>query len=260
MNNFTTLKWPLEDRSTSSYGKTKGGIERMAIFIARSYSVRDKKNINTPKLDRETICSIALPVPGGLMESMQQDWGMGTPLSVQSIIQQGKDAIDQKLGGMLSGKIQTSTGYTLAPAQELLYNGPQPRTIDFNYDLIPASEAEMIAIKNIVSTFKRLQSPVASSVLSGWAGKYLATPCIWEIKIAGIDSNEESEFLTFGFKDRSWAITSISINYSPEGNWSAFHNGFPVRISLTVSFAEMYPLTREASDDEMQILQEVNSQ
>jgi hypothetical protein len=239
---FPKTPGQLEDRIDPTFGTTTAGIKRYVIFTAREYSARNKKSLDSTIQERKTICSIGLYLPGNLAETLSQDWGMAMPFSLQALLKNAEGGVMNKVGEMLSGLIKTSTGQVLAPATELLYNGPGARSISFSYDFVPLDEDEEKEVKLILVAFKRWSSPASD------LGRLLSVPPVWEIKMAGIDSNEKSEFLTWGFKDRMWALTNLDYNYSPDGNFSAFHSGFPVKVTLNLTFSELVPLWRQETD------------
>jgi len=43
-------------------------------------------------------------------------------------------------------------------------------------------------------------------------------------------------------KFKPCALTNVSINYTPEGQWLAYENGMPIAVNMSLRFAELEPI------------------
>ena len=125
-----------------------------------------------------------------------------------------------------------STGSILNPNAELLFQGPVLRDFGFKFLMIARSEAEAKMIRSIIRFFKIGSAPVYSGGPS-----LLGTPNIFQLEYkAG------SKRLNTVNKFNEMALRTITVDYAPDGFWSAYQDSHPVAIVLNLQFSELKPI------------------
>ena len=151
-----------------------------------------------------------------------------------------KKAIKGYFTGQATGigqqALQRGAGVVLNPNMELLFNGPSVRQFSFNFLLAPRSESEQQQVVNIIRFFKQGMSPIKSE-----KNLFLKSPNTFRLRYIHRKSGEDSEhkFLT---KFKECALTSTSVNYTPNTNYATFPDGGMVAYQLTLSFQELEPI------------------
>jgi hypothetical protein len=248
MSEPTTIYYPTEvfeniNSQKTAYGKTTDNINRYCLFKCRDYKMKGK-DTQEVEMSVENLFHIGLALPNDLGESITQNWTPGT-MGLKGVLSNITNAVQQKLGGLAFRTISSATGITSNPAEELIYSGPEFRSFTFKFDLMPRSKVEENHVKLILLLFKKFCLPQM-----GVAEAFISFPAIWEIQINGIDDEEIDEYnlLDFGFKDKYFALTNYSVEYTPEGSFTSFHSGWPTKVSLHLTFQETEPLYRKRSD------------
>ena len=70
------------------------------------------------------------------------------------------------------------------------------------------------------------------------ASYFLGTPNIFDIKFK-TTGNEEIDGI---MRIKECACVSCAVNYTPESNWSAYEEGQPVSVIMTLKFSELEPV------------------
>ena len=125
-----------------------------------------------------------------------------------------------------------STGRILNPNAELLFQGPVLRDFGFKFLMIARSEAEAKMIRSIIRFFKIGSAPVYNG-----GPALLGTPNIFKLEYkAG------SKKLNTVNKFNEMALRTITVDYAPDGFWSAYQDSHPVAIVLNLQFSELKPI------------------
>lgn len=123
---------------------------------------------------------------------------------------------------------------------ELLFRGPTLRQFQFAYRFSPRSEGEAKDVRRIIRFFKQ-GSAARKLNASGGAGQgsvFLGSPNVFKLEyrttgqkpIAGVN------------KFKICALQGVSVNYAPDGQWSAYEEGQPVSYTMTLGFQEIEPI------------------
>jgi hypothetical protein len=139
---------------------------------------------------------------------------------------------DSKYGGLISA----ATGTAANPKKEQTFQGVDFRTFTFDYQFYPRDEAEAQNVLNIIYEFKYHMHPEFKSELN----------YVWiypsEFDIIYYTGGQENKNL---HKHTSCILESMSVNYTPNGNFSVFANGMPTQINLSLSFKELQLASKE---------------
>ncbi len=139
---------------------------------------------------------------------------------------------DSKYGGLISA----ATGTAANPKKEQTFQGVDFRTFTFDYQFYPRDEAEAQNILNIIYEFKYHMHPEFKSELN----------YVWiypsEFDIIYYTNGQENKNL---HKHTSCILENMTVNYTPNGNFSVFANGMPTQINMSLSFKELQLASKE---------------
>ena len=128
-----------------------------------------------------------------------------------------------------------STGRILNPNAELLFQGPVLRDFGFKFLMIARSEAEAKMIRSIIRFFK-----IGSAPIYDGGPALLGTPNIFKLEYkAG------SKKLNTVNKFNEMALRTITVDYAPDGFWSAYQDSHPVAVVMSLQFSELKPIYQE---------------
>ena len=168
-------------------------------------------------------------------ESLKQG-GANLRSGVLSLI--GQEAVGTK------GLTSRLTGGVFNPNLELLFQGPELRTFNFNFNLTPRRKLEADAIKRIIKFFKK-----GMAVQRTAAELFLKAPHVFDIeyKLNGTDQIHPSLN-----KIKTCALVSCSVDYTPTNSYMTFSDGrgTPVQYNLSLTFQELTPVYADEYDDE----------
>jgi len=149
----------------------------------------------------------------------------------------GGDALsyDDIFGGISGGIMNPNT--------ELLFGGVQMRNFPLDFKLVPRHSGETEQINNIITQFKRAMLPTKSpGDIFGFNKKsnnlgiqlgFIGVPKI--IKVSFMRGSNENDKLP---RYKMCALTSVDVNYTPDGTYATYSDGQPVAIGLTLNFQE----------------------
>lgn len=123
---------------------------------------------------------------------------------------------------------------------ELLFRGPTLRQFQFAYRFSPRSEGEAKDVRRIIRFFKQGSAArkLNASKGAGYRSVFLGSPNVFKLEykttggksIAGVN------------KFKICALQGVSVNYAPDGQWSAYDKGQPVSYTMTLGFQEIEPI------------------
>ena len=130
---------------------------------------------------------------------------------------------------------------------ELLFTGVGLRSFEFQWTMSPRNELEAANVRMIIRAFKQWSAPrklkkmESGSEDNGKAGGpsyFLGTPNIFRLRYVTRDNKDIMGVNKF----KPCALTDISVNYTPEGQWMAYDNGMPISLTMTLRFNELEPI------------------
>jgi hypothetical protein len=122
------------------------------------------------------------------------------------------------------------------PGVQVLYRSTALRTFQFGFLFAPRSEKESQKMEKIIYYIRRNAAPVNQ-------GLTFKTPAEAEIKFWF--NGQENRHVP---KLKRCVVTNIETNYSPQGEWSTFTNGYPVSCLFTFTVREMEIIDRNYID------------
>jgi hypothetical protein len=137
----------------------------------------------------------------------------------------------QAVGANLQGRL---TGQVINPNLELLFNGPNLRTFNFNFRLTPRTESESQEIRKIIRCFKRNMAVQRTT-----SNIFLRSPRIFKLVYIYKDGGQHPYLNKF----KPCAMSNFQVNYTPDGSYATFDKtGSLTAYDLTMSFSEIMPI------------------
>ena len=226
----------------------------------------DKFSFSERDIDRTSIGSVILPIPGGIQDGQSVNWGGSTmtPLDMvkadiaMSAVSEGlgagvktagtaaqnlakgfegnKNAIAAVIAGMAAGAgnlLSRTTGAVANPNMELLFGGPQLRTFSFQFTLAPRSKEEAMEAVKIIRFFKQGMAPIRTKSML-----FLKSPHTFKLSYKGSDGDDHKYLNKF----KECALGSFGVNYTPNGNYSTYEDGVMTAYQMSMTFRELNPI------------------
>ena len=228
-----------------------------------SFGGQDRAGMN-----RKIVGSIVLPIPAGIADQNNVDWGpnsMGVAqmatmgiaddllsakggddksaidntiddLSTNS--DQVKDALRKSLaaaatGGNPNALLSRTTGQVLNPNMELLFNAPALRPFNFTFQLSPRNSREATNIVKVIRFFKQGMAPTRTE-----SNLFLKSPNTFQLQYLR-QNKRQHRFLNM-FKE--CALQSFGVQYTPNNNYSVYKDGSMQQYSIQMTFTELEPV------------------
>lgn len=121
--------------------------------------------------------------------------------------------------------IQGASSKILNPNVELMYEGPQLRSLSLNLKLVAKTSGEAKDLRKIGRAFRKATLPSTNS------DRFINTPSYVKVRfMRGSNDNPDLP------KYRMCAITGASVNYAPDGQYVSFAGGYlpALQIGLTL--------------------------
>ena len=145
-------------------------------------------------------------------------------------------ALSQGLKLPGTGGISKITGLAPNPRKEQLFKHVNFRTFTFDYQFYPRDVKEAENVLNIIYQFKYHMHPEFKD-----ANNFLY---IYPSEFDIFYYNNGQENMNVN-RHTSCVLTDMVVNYSPNGQFTAFANGMPTQINVTLTFKELATLTKE---------------
>ncbi len=227
-------------------------------------------------MDRQSIGTVILPIPGGIQDSQQVSWnqdtinpfqlalanialdtigkgvgeGAGTASDlVKSALssEDTKSALGTYIASQASGaqRLQTrTTGGIMNPNMELLFNAPNIRNFSFAFTLAPRNREEAKTVIRIIRFFKQGMAPIRSK-----SRLFLKSPHTFRLAYKHKASENEGSRRNNSTTDHPYlnkfkecAMGSFGVNYTPNGPYSTYEDGVMTAYNITMNFQEMNPI------------------
>ena len=127
-----------------------------------------------------------------------------------------------------------SKGQIQNPNTELLFKGPALRDFQFTYEMVARSQREGEHIRKIIKWLKHGMAPkFMNRALMG-------TPDIFHLQYT--QGGGSGNLLATANKFKDMALAQLTVDYAPEGYWSAYDDSQPVAVVLNFQFSELKPI------------------
>ena len=129
-----------------------------------------------------------------------------------------------------------SGGRVLNPNAEMLFQGPVIRDFNFSFLMIARSKREGDEIRKIIRFLKLGMAPKFRSTT------YLKNPDIFTLHYKNGTSDDDILNTVNRFNPGGLALTTMAVDYAPNGYWSAYKDSQPVAVKMDLSFTELRPI------------------
>ena len=144
--------------------------------------------------------------------------------------------------------LQRSEGKMINNNLELLFNGPSLRSFNFSFQLRPRTKSEADLCRRIIRSLKKNSAPGRSADFM-----FLTTPNIFRIQYiynsdspdlaqsgSVLSTSTEHPFMN---RIKPCALTSLNVNYTPEGSYMTYEDGGSMTgYDLNLTFKEIEPI------------------
>lgn len=138
--------------------------------------------------------------------------------------------------GPNAGAVSAGTGLAFNPRKEQVFKGVDFRTFQFDYQFFPRSEGESRNVLNIIKMFKLHMHPEFKD-----SNKFLYIyPSEFDISYYSNGVINDSIH-----HHTSCVLTEMSINYTPNGQFTTFADGTPTQINVQLTFRELAQLDKD---------------
>ena len=129
-----------------------------------------------------------------------------------------------------------SGGRVLNPNAEMLFQGPVIRDFSFSFLMIARNEKEGREIRRIIRFLKLGMAPKFRNTT------YLKNPDIFILQYKSGDGENDVLDTVNRFNPGGLALTTMAVDYAPNGYWSAYRDSQPVAVKMDLSFTELRPI------------------
>ena len=246
------LEATLGGKKIGTQRKTKRIQKSVALYTPETIVFDQNQQYNTPELT-PLVGDIASRVVGGaigLMEGIASHFGgLGaiTGMVIGGTAGAGVGALTNPTGEVATiGQI--ATGYAINPVIEVLYGHPELRQFQFDFNFAPESRVEATNIFNIIQTFRMFSAPEFVGTGKGISGAFFIPPAEWDITFLRQDTTGSFIQNTNIPTISTCVLTTINVNYTPDGQWITLVDGFPAHIQMRLSFMEIDIMTADRID------------
>lgn len=136
----------------------------------------------------------------------------------------------------MGAAMSAATGLAANPKRDQVFKGVDFRNFTFEYQFFPRDETEANNVLAIINAFKLHMHPEYKD-----DNNFLYVyPSEFDIVYySGGQENKSINRLT------SCVLTEMTVNYTPNGNFTTFANGMPTQINVSLSFRELALLSKE---------------
>lgn len=142
--------------------------------------------------------------------------------------------------GPNAGALSAASGIAANPKKEQVFKGVDFRTFQFAYNFFPRSSNEA---KNVLEIIKQFKYHMHPEFKDGNNFVYLYPS---EFDIFYYQDAKENLNL---HRHTSCVLTSLNVNYTPNGQFTTFADGMPTQINITLDFRELALLTKDKIKD-----------
>ena len=169
-----------------------------------------------------------------LLQSIKNAVGFGQATTVQSVT----NIIGTALGGGLDADtvLARTGGRVLNPNAEMLFQGPVIRDFAFSFVMIARSQKEGDEIRRIIHFLKKGMAPKFRNTT------FLASPDIFTLEYKNGPGKNDFLKTVNRFNPGGLALTTMNVDYAPNGYWAAYGDSQPVALKMDLNFTELRPI------------------
>ena len=151
-------------------------------------------------------------------------------------------AMAKLAGGVFGVELDADTvlarqgGRVLNPNAEMLFQGPVIRDFAFSFLMIARSRKEGDEIRKILRFLKLGMAPKYRTTT------YLKAPDVFTLEYKNGKGKDDLLRTVNQFNPGGLALTTMNVDYAPNGYWSAYRDSQPVILKMDLNFTELRPI------------------
>ena len=167
----------------------------------------------------------------------------GTSGGGVGVAQAAVNQVNTTIASLLTGQeldqdtyLARKGGHVLNPNAEMLFQGPSIRDFSFSFTMVARSQKEGDEIRKIIRFLKLGMAPKFRNTA------FLANPDVFELQYKNGTGKDDIIKTVNRFSPGGLALTSIAVDYAPDGYWAAYRDSQPVAVKMDLSFTELRPI------------------
>ena len=150
--------------------------------------------------------------------------------------------VSKLAGGVFGVELDADTvlarqgGRVLNPNAEMLFQGPVIRDFAFSFIMIARSQKEGNEIRKIIRFLKLGMAPKFRTTT------YLKAPDVFTLQYKNGTRDADQLKTVNQFNPGGLALTTMNVDYAPNGYWSAYRDSQPVALKMDLNFTELRPI------------------
>lgn len=227
----------VSDQLVDSTGKSKVEYKQQkACIVLPTPNVSTNYSLSWSETDNFTLGNL-MEIGGNIGNTLNSENVDGFMNTMGEIVKKNSDiglALMSK-APMYGDVLSKAMGKTYNPRKEQLFKEVNFRDFNFTYTFSPRSEQEAKNVMAIINQFKYHAHPDMKD------GDFLFIyPS--EFDIVHYFDGRPNKLMP---RHATSVLNSVTIDYSPNGNYSVFPNGMPTMIRMTLNFKELAILTKK---------------
>lgn len=227
----------VSDQLVDSTGKSKVEYKQQkACIVLPTPNVSTNYSLSWSETDNFTLGNL-MEIGGNISNTLNSENVDGFMNTMGEIVKKNSDiglALMSK-APMYGDVLSKAMGKTYNPRKEQLFKEVNFRDFNFTYTFSPRSEQEAKNVMAIINQFKYHAHPDMKD------GDFLFIyPS--EFDIVHYFDGRPNKLMP---RHATSVLNSVTIDYSPNGNYSVFPNGMPTMIRMTLNFKELAILTKK---------------
>ena len=223
-----------------------GGPLGMAIPLLAAGLGDKNPGITNPDGSQNTSTEGRLMALAKMMQSAGGEAAMKTQMGASILGMLGVNVTPESLLSRGFGVIPNSNN-------ELLFNKVTLRDFQFSWRMSPRDEQEALEVKRIIRFFKQGMAAKTMATQAGERSLYLGAPNIFRLQYR----TARGKIIEGVNRIKPCAVVGTAVNYTPDGQWSAYDEGQPVSCTIAIQMKELEPVY--ASDYSMKVLKQRRS-
>ena len=167
----------------------------------------------------------------------------GTSGGGVGVVQAAGNQVNTTIASLLTGQeldqdtyLARKGGHVLNPNAEMLFQGPSIRDFSFSFTMVARSQKEGDEIRKIIRFLKLGMAPKFRNTA------FLANPDVFELQYKNGTGKNDIIKTVNRFSPGGLALTTMAVDYAPDGYWAAYRDSQPVAVKMDLSFTELRPI------------------
>ena len=170
----------------------------------------------------------------GASDLLELAGGQGVALATTGVAQLGATALGTQVDA--NTVLARVGGVVQNPNAEMLFQGPVIRDFAFSFLMIARSQKEGETIRKILRFLKVGMAPKFRTTT------YLKAPDVFTLEYKNGKGKNDLLKTVNQFNPGGLALTTMNVDYAPNGYWSAYRDSQPVILKMDLNFTELRPI------------------